>query len=263
MEIFRMCISGIGIFLIIFYLYLLLGKNRPKWSFINYKNKLNLCIYLSLISLIIGNLITYFMYGIFDIPLILFLAFNLFLLLLKMMTKVFSKKNSINEIIEIKAGNYNIISSVDITYGGSTYIKNIMKVIDDKKEEKYIMFNIVPPELNKDLILDCTKTDDNSYICNTYIYTEKKKFFEIIKIIFNYYVMFAATFSSILVTNNFLNNISSKKPTEVLIISCAYAIFCLCYGNSKHAKDTFSKFFHILFLIFYIITIVEMIFIWF
>ena len=262
MENLRLIISVIAGIVFIFQWYILMAKKHTKFMLINYNKIWTMSAGMSLILAIIGVVLSYLIYDKVDIFMLAISIINAIIILTTILGKIFVKNKKSPEIIEVGAGKYEIVSDLEIKANNAHEVTNYMK-INDENGEKIVVFNRVPPELEKNIILYCMKTEEDYYICNTYMYKEKKKFNDILNIIFNYYIIVTLTYGGSLVANDYLNNVKSDDNSQFIVIPIAFIMFRHAYKSTKFAKDSYTKFWHLVFGAFYILTLIEVLFLWF
>jgi len=254
MELLRTVISFIAGFIFVFQWYILMSKANTKFIFYNHNRIYLLCMKVSIVLSSIGALLSYLIYNKFDILILFVLATNLIILIVK----TIFKENKINEFIEVKPGEYEILTDISILVTKQYNAKSVMKV-NTNEESIFILFNIIPPELGKNIILDCTKIEEGYYLCNTYIYEEKKKFVDTLKNIFNYYVMIVLTYGCSIITREYLKE-GIATNTDLVGVTMGYVIFNFVYQKTKYGRNAFTKFLHFIFGVGYVVTLIEIIF---
>jgi len=262
MENLRIVISVIAGIIFIFQWYALMGKKHTKFMLINHNKIWIISARVSLILSIICIVLSYLIYDKVDFFMLIISTINSIIILTTILGKIFIKNKKSPEIIKVKAGKYEIVSDLEIKSNDMHKVSNYMK-INDENGEKFVIFNGVPPELEKNIVLYCMKTEEGYYICNTYMYEEKKKFTDILNIIFNYYIIVTLTYGGSLVTNNYLNNVKSDDSFQFIAIPIVFIIFRHGFKSTKFAKDSYTKFWHLVFGTFYILTLIEVLFLWF
>ena len=68
------------------------------------------------------------------------------------------------------------------------------------------------------------------------------------------------TYGCCQVTNDYLNNIKSDDNFQFIAIPIVFIIFRNGFKSTKFAKDSYTKFWHLVFGAFYILTLIEVLF---
>lgn len=224
----------------------LLGKYRPKIINKNFFKILVACNIVSIISSCISNYIYNYLYHEMDLVLMLILFVNLsfiiviggFILYDKMIKK---NKPQSREKIYVKANTFEIVTEVDYNLLFNVHeFHNVMKV-----NNKYILFNITPPDLDKDVMMNCLKLEDNTYLCLTYDYCSKLSIKNIISILLNYYCIILVTYGVVIAEKYYITNGQNENNPGVkfILIPFLYLGFKWCDNDIiKKSNDMYTKF---------------------
>ncbi len=171
------------------------------------------------------------------------------------------KKKKEEYKIHLKKGEYEIEGYSYTDFALNYTIKNKIKILND---ERTILLGEAPPNTNQDLDVVCILVQDNIYesvyfLADSDIKTKLKNGIDILISLYAILV-FCITLSILDVhmpTPNFNINIG------FILMPVMFFIFNFGIKISKHGKDVFAKIFYWMSIIFYIISLIGLVAIWF
>ena len=256
-------ISG---FFVLYAFLISIGMINTKFVMTNYNKLLFISYSITTIFSIIGLFVYYSLFEEYYPIFLLFGGISVLYLILCLINHIFKIKKTQNISFNIKSGEYIVVSKIGFTDTAlSIYsTKSVIKTTYRDKEI-YIIFNSTSPELNKNLLLNCIKKNENTYICTSYCYNEKMKLKDIISILYNYYCILLITYGLNIVTEYYIKYGTDSKNPGGKFISIPFAFIIFKFGmlSTKNAKDSFTKFIHIFTVLLYYLLLIETLVIWF
>ena len=236
-------------------IYLLLSEIRLNFIFSNYYKLLKLDLLITFISGLLMITLSYTLYNYFDYIIILSTVWSFIYLILLL----FNNNNEGNVIL-LKASEFSVYSDLDIV-GISPYVislynvKNVLKTkLNDK--DTYIVFSGTSINENNDVYVKYLETNEDGILKGISYKYRKNNLLSLIDLVTVWFVIltmvygYFGTFKAALAYGLPL---PSDSPFKYIGIGCGFFIFHFGYRSTKNGKDSFTKFWHFVSLIAYVI----------
>ncbi len=259
-------ITIIGVSMLVFQFYFLIDKKHFlltfKYSNIIIKVLLFLSFIFGLASIILALLYK-------DITLpreVVFVLGGLIVVfsLLSLLSKALWNKNSNKyDIVLLQKDEYKIVSTSSLV-GGIEMVRNYL-VTTINGEEKTILFNGIAPKGDKDIYIKYYVSDEDKdvLVANTYMNAKPTKF-EVFDFILTMYVLglfIYGLYSMCSYSGGFPipEKINISFPYNGCPLGIGYFIFRFAFLSTKNGENSFVKFLHYIFMIFYLLLVAEVI----
>ncbi len=267
MDQLRVILSGISMLaFILMFIIFFSGNKRFLFILKNLKQINTILVYISFLSALFVNIIVLNLYQTLDFFASTILIIDILIIIVLTVSHFDKKlKKADQTFITIKKEEYKLQSEIEL-FNLETYIPKQILVLNKENEKIPIIFHMPFPDNNRNMLMKVKK--ESFYTCMGYVYEDKlvldyvKIFLDIYTIIIFMYGYLMLTSKLHILTNLEMRSYLEGKIVYFLVAPIGYALFKYFYGITKNGTDTFTKFWHLLSMIIYIIIIIGLILIW-
>lgn len=171
----------------------------------------------------------------------------------------FRKKKQVVFQFHLKKGEYTIEGFASTDYFCTYKYENVIKTND-----KIILINGAPPSLDEDLDIECQLVKENLYVGSYYIsnLSTKMKVKNIMDVLLNLYAI--SVFCAILSILDFhMSRPQMNVNIALVVMPILFFISNACVKISKYSRKVMDKIFHIIAFLFYILSLIGIVIMWF